>query len=140
MLVAKESITTSASRESVWKIWSDVSNWPQWDHSIQKCEFRGEFKEGAEAVLHPKSGPKTNVKIVDFVYKEKFTTISNLPLWSSITFKHKLKSDGDSLKITHRVDFHGCLAPVLNFFIGGSIKSDLSLALKSLVQRAEKTH
>ncbi len=138
MLIAKYSVVTSASPEAVWKVWSDVKNWSAWDPDVASCEIKGEFQEGAKAILKPSSGPRVHIEIINCVALESFVSKSFLPFWTSLTFEHKMKETNEGIKITHRVDLNGLAAPLFYCILGESIRQGLPRALRNLAGFAEK--
>jgi Polyketide cyclase / dehydrase and lipid transport len=44
---------TTASPETIWRLWSDVSNWSRWDTDLEEVTLDGEFTEGAKGALRP---------------------------------------------------------------------------------------
>ena len=50
-------------REDIWRLWTDVSNWPKWhDGAIEYCKIDGAFEVGNHFMLKPKD--ERPVKIV----------------------------------------------------------------------------
>lgn len=137
MLIAKSSIVTPASPQSVWKVWSDVKNWSAWDPDVASCEMKGEFQDGAKAILKPSSGPRVNIEIIKCVAFKSFVSKSYLPL-CTLVFEHKMKEIDGGTKITHCVHLNGFAAPLFYCIIGTSIQQGLPIALRNLAGFAEK--
>ena len=137
MLVAESSIVTSAREEDIWRVWSDVSNWSQWDPDVRRCEMHGAFQRGAEAVLTPASGPSVNVEIIECIANQVFVSRSALPCSTFLVFEHRMNRTSEGLVVTHRVELtDGCMGFIFNFFLGDSIRAGLPVALNNLSQKA----
>ncbi|MCI0382498.1 MAG: hypothetical protein L0207_05565 [Chlamydiae bacterium] len=138
MLVAKSSTVTSATPESIWKIWTDVKNWSTWDRDVAYCEMNENFQTGAKAVLKPTSGPRVNIEIIECTAMKSFITKGTLFFGTSLIFKHKITQVDEGLKITHKVELQGCLAPLFYCLLGPSIQQGLPIALQNLAEKAKK--
>jgi hypothetical protein len=44
-------VTTSASPDAVWALWSDPTTWHSWDPAVQSVAFEGGFGEGAGGTM-----------------------------------------------------------------------------------------
>lgn len=60
-------------KEDIWRIWSDVNNWPKWDKELEYCKMHDEFIEGTQFILKPKNGPKVKLILSEVKPSEKFT-------------------------------------------------------------------
>jgi hypothetical protein len=56
---------TTATKERIWKLWSDVPHWNTWDKEVETSELFGEFKAGTKGVLKPAGGPKTKFEMTE---------------------------------------------------------------------------
>ena len=130
-------IETNATPEQIWKLWSDVKNWNQWDEEIEMSELYGGFEVGVKGVLKPKGGPKTKFEMLTVDYLRGFSDRSFLPL-TKMDFIHKLEEKNGKLFITHRVEIKGTLTFLFSRVIGNKIASELPKAMKKLSEMAEK--
>jgi polyketide cyclase/dehydrase/lipid transport protein len=46
-----ETVTTSASAQAVWALWSDPGSWHAWDPSVESVALKGHFAEGAAGTM-----------------------------------------------------------------------------------------
>jgi hypothetical protein len=44
-------VTTTASPQAVWAIWSDPGSWHQWDPAVESVALEGHFAEGAAGAM-----------------------------------------------------------------------------------------
>ena len=65
MWEAKYSVKTKAKKEAIWKLWTDVENWKEWDKSVKWSNINGDFKIGTKGKLKPKEGPVTNFELIE---------------------------------------------------------------------------
>jgi dihydrofolate reductase len=53
MWAAEHSIETTASPESIWRRWSDVASWGDWNADIERIEISGPFAAGSTIAMTP---------------------------------------------------------------------------------------
>lgn len=130
------SIKTTASKERIWKIWSDVPAWKTWDDQVQDSSLKGLFQQGGEGVLKPTSGPKSTFQLIEVTEGQSFTSRAKLPL-AQMDFIHTLAQSNGELILTHRIEISGLLTFLFSRVIGNKLLSELPKALTKLAQMAE---
>jgi uncharacterized protein YndB with AHSA1/START domain len=45
---------TTAPPAEVWRLWSDIARWPEWDVDLEAVTLDGEFRAGASGTLQPR--------------------------------------------------------------------------------------
>jgi hypothetical protein len=138
MWTAEHTLVTNATKESVWKAWADVENWPKWDKGVEWCRMDGDFKTGTTYALKPVGGPEAKSVITDCQPLKRFADITKLPL-AKMEFIHELAEEKDGLHVTHRVIISG---PLVFFFaqvIGKDTERDLPETIGNLVRVAMKS-
>jgi hypothetical protein len=128
--------TTKATKEQIWKLWTDVTNWKKWDNDVEDSKLYGDFKDGTQGILKPSGGPKTKFITTDVIHPEKFTLRSNLPL-CTMDFIHTMSETKDGLTITHKVILKGLLSFFFSKIIGKKIAKGLPYAVENLISLAE---
>jgi hypothetical protein len=128
---------TNATKEQIWKLWTDVANWNSWDKEVESSELYGEFKKGTKGVLKPADGPKTKFEMIECTNFKSFTDRSFLPL-CKMDFIHTINETKDGLEITHKVVMTGLLTFLFSKVIGSKIKLGLPLAVEKLIEVAER--
>lgn len=48
------SIVSRATREAIWRLWTDVARWGRWDDAIEMSDLEGSFAVGAGGGSVPK--------------------------------------------------------------------------------------
>lgn len=127
---------TTAPKERVWKLWSQVSDWNRWDNEVEKSEIFGTFAVGTKGSLKPVGGPKTSFEIIACQHLSTFTDRSFLPL-CSIDFIHTLTETEHGLEVSHKVVMQGAMTWLFSRVIGKNIAHGLPGAVKKLVELAE---
>ena len=130
--------TTAAPRETIWSVWKDVADWPQWDDGIEEVTLNGEFAVGATGKLKPSGGPRFPFEVTEIKDGHAFTDVTKLPL-ARLTFAHELR-DGDQqgeTTIFQRISIEGPLTFLWSRVIGKDLKKDVPGTMRSLAEYAE---
>lgn len=136
MLIIKHTVETTASPETVWKIWQDVSNWNTWDHGIEFSTINGPFQAGTTGTLKPKGGPLVHTTLTQVEPMQMFVDETKLPL-TRIIFSHSLRESVGKTYVTHTIEMRGLLSFVFAFLIGRNMKKNLPQEMMALVRKAE---
>lgn len=136
----QESIHIESSKETIFSLYKDVSNWKQWDDEVEASAITGSFSTGSSGFLKPIKGPKSKIYLADVKDHQSFTVTSHLPL-CKITFEHEIIPIQDNLmNVIHRVSFSGISSPLFGRIIGKQIKKGLPKSLSGLKSSYEKLH
>lgn len=127
---------TTATPEAIWKIWTDVPNWKQWDDGLQDAQIDGEFKTGTKGKLIPDKGPKSKF-IIDAVDPGKsYTFKARIPLgW--LIIKRTLVVQESQTVFTHDVQFTGIFKKPLGNKIGKRYRTMLPEVMGKIKTLAE---
>ncbi len=127
---------TKASKEQIWKLWSDVPNWNLWDQEVETSEIFGAFQKGTKGVLKPAGGPKSKFEMIECTKFKSFAARSFLPL-CKMDFIHTITETSDGIEVTHKVEMTGFMTFLFSKVIGSKIKVGLPVAVEKLVELAE---
>lgn len=128
---------TTAKKEIIWKLWTDVSNWNIWDAEVETAELFGQFQTGTKGILKPKGGPKAKFVMIECTNLKSFTDRSFLPL-CKMDFIHSMTETNNGLEITHKIEMTGFMTFLFSKVIGNKIKVGLPIAVDKLIKLAEK--
>jgi len=93
----------NAKKETIWALWSDINNWPDWDVGLSACESLGDFSAGKTFKLTPKGAPEAvTATLQEVVENERFSDKTDLG-FATIEAAHEMKMDGDDLLVTHTI-------------------------------------
>ena len=130
---------TTATKEQIWELWADVSNWNHWDKEVESSEIFSEFRKGTKGVLKPVDGPKARFEITECSHFTSFTSRSFLPL-CKMDFIHTITDTRGEIEVTHKIVMSGLMTFLFSKVIGSKITAGLPVAVKKLVQLAEKNN
>jgi hypothetical protein len=132
----EHSEVSSADRESVWALWSDVGSWPAWDDGIEQVTLDGPFEAGSRGSLKPAGSRAVKFAVIEARPGEGFVDETRLPL-ARMRFEHELTdAAGGGVRITHRVTISGPLTPLWRRVIGRDLERDLPGTVATLARHA----
>ncbi len=132
------SLTTAAKPQAVWQIWTDVSNWQQWDIGLQEAEIEGAFTEGTKGRVLSLEGRWSKFRIVECQPSKSYTLRMRLPL-GSLWLKRYLSDEGEGeIRITHEVWFQGLSKGIFARIFGERFRSMLPEVVKKVKYIAEQ--
>ncbi len=98
---------SEATSENVWKLWSDVGTWSQWDHGLEWCKMKKghKFQLNGEASLLPKGSPQqVDIRIIECTPNKSFTDTATFELGILVAF-HEIIPHKNGVNIKHTLSF-----------------------------------
>lgn len=136
----KYSAQTSASKSTLWRLWTDVENWKAFDTALEYSylEENTAFREGAKGYLKAESAPRVSFEILQLNDQQSFSVQLNIPLYQTIQQQRYFESDNNGETIfTHEVKFNGGLSPLVYVFLQRIYKRETQLVVEQLKSLAE---
>src|SRR5215217_6631769 len=78
MWTNEQSIETTASREAIWRLWSDVAGWPEWNGDIEHIEISGPFAPGSTITMTPVDQDPIELRVAEAVEPDLFVDEADL--------------------------------------------------------------
>lgn len=140
-LAFKYSVETSAGKDTVWRLWSDVDGWKRFDTALEfsRLSDGDSFGEGASGYLKAKGAPRTRFEILRVNEGVSFLVRLQLPLHHTIDQQRYFAvSDSGATVITHEVSFNGLLSPVIYAVLSRIYKKETRQVVDRLKLLAEQ--
>jgi hypothetical protein len=131
----EEKITIAVPPRTIFKIWSDVERWKDWDPDTQEARLNGAFAVGCTGHLVPTKGKGVNIKITECTTDKSFTCVGGIPGFS-MAFVHEVRPLSEGCEVLHRVTFSGPLSFIFAPLIGAQIRKGLPVTMTSLKKYA----
>ena len=128
-------VTTTASADAIWRLWTDVTTWKDWDRGLKDAEMTGPMKLGATGRIIPLSGPASTFQITEFVDGEHYAFETRMPL-ARLTVRRTLISR-DPVTFRHDVSFDGLGAGFWAGRFGPGFRAALPPTMAALSAQAE---
>ena len=105
--------TFEAEPDAVWKVWTDVARWPEWDVSKQIARLDGRFEPGACGWAKQRGNLGGSFTITAVDAGRRWVSECPLPL-GKVIFDHLLEPVGNGqIRVVKRVEVEGGLAALL---------------------------
>jgi hypothetical protein len=137
MWVAEHTIETPATPEAIWRQWSDVDGWPEWNRDIERIELDGPFAAGGRITMTPVGQEPVELRIAEALEPEQFVDEADLGDIVVRTIHRVERLDEGRARVTYRMEITGPAADTLGPQIGPEISGDFPQVLAALVERAE---
>ncbi|HSS92844.1 MAG TPA: SRPBCC family protein [Candidatus Dormibacteraeota bacterium] len=131
------SVETTAPADSVWKIWSDMSTWGDWNPNVSTMEWRGPFASGTTGVMNTRAGQHHKMALHDVVPGYGFALETSVVPGTRFRFNCQIQPTGQKTRIGQSVEVKGPLGPLLSGILGPQVSKDFGLLLSNLAAKAE---
>ena len=130
--------STTAAPEKIWRVWTDVPNWKQWDKGLKEAILNGEFKKGTKGKLVPDKGPRSTFIISELDPGVSYTFKTRIPFGWLIVQRTLEVKDGIT-HFTHDVEFTGPFKKLLGKKLGKNYRAMLPEVMQTIQQLAEQS-
>ena len=128
-----------AEPDAVWKVWTDVACWAEWDVSKEIAQLDGPFETGARGWAKQRGnlGGPFIITLVDA--GRRWVSECPVPL-GAVTFEHMIKPEtAGHVRIVKRADVQGGTGPLLRL-LAPRMRRDTAASLAALQQRVCQQH
>jgi hypothetical protein len=131
------SVETTASAGSVWKIWSDMSTWGEWNPNVSTMDWTGGFSAGTEGIMNTRAGQHHKMKLVEVQPGRFFALETSVVPGTTFRFNCRVNPTGAGTRIGQTVEVKGPLGPVLRGMLGPQVSKEFGTLLSNLAKKAE---
>jgi uncharacterized protein YndB with AHSA1/START domain len=129
-------VQTTVSAAELWRHWSDMAAWPQWNDGIEKIQIDGPFAVGTRFTMTPPGEDPVEMRIAEIVPGESF--VDEMDTGDIVVRTvHRLEPAGGTTTIVYRTEITGPAAAQLGPRLGPAITADFPDVLAALVTLAE---
>src|SRR3979411_2911699 len=125
------SVESSAAPEKVWKIWSDMSTWGDWNPNVSTMEWQGGFASGATGGMKTPAGQHPKMKAL-----ARVPGPSVVP-GTTFRFNCRIVPLNGKSRVSQHVEVKGPLGPILGGMLGPQVSKEFGTLLSNLAKRAE---
>jgi uncharacterized protein YndB with AHSA1/START domain len=131
------SVESTAPAEKVWRIWSDMSTWGQWNPNVTTMDWQGGFESGTTGVMNTPSGQHHKMQLVDVQPGRSFALLTAVVPGTRFRFNCRIEPSGGKTKVSQAVEVGGPLGPVMGGVLGPQVSKDFPTLLQNLARKAE---
>ena len=128
-------VTTTATAEQVWALWTDVSTWKAWDKGLRDAELAGPMQRGSKGKIISSSGSTAVFEVTEFDPKRFYTFVTALPL-AKLTIRRTIVGASPT-RFRHEVSFSGASAVVFANTLGPGFRKALPPTMREIAAIAE---
>jgi uncharacterized protein YndB with AHSA1/START domain len=123
-----------ADPDAVWKVWTDVAGWPDWDVSKEIAQLEGPFEPGARGWAKQRGNLGGSFVVIAVDPGRRWVTQCPVPL-GTVTFSHLLEPAAEgSVRLVKRADVHGGSGPLLRL-LAPRMRRDTTASFAALRRR-----
>jgi hypothetical protein len=138
MWSTEHSIETETSPDAIWRLWSDVASWPDWNDDIERIEISGPFAVGSIISMTPLGQDTVDLRIAEVSEPDLFVDEADFGD-AVIRTVHRIDPVGDGRsRITYRMEITGPAADRIGPQLGPEISADFPQTLAGLVEQATR--
>src|SRR2546427_5721381 len=131
------SVDTTASPDKVWKIWSDMSTWGDWNPNVSTMEWAGGFQSGTTGVMNTRAGQHHKMKLLDVVPGQSFALETSVVPLTYFRFNCRIGSAGGKTTGGQWVEAKGPPRPLLGGMMGPQGSKEVGALLRNPAEPAE---
>ncbi|TMF72105.1 MAG: hypothetical protein E6I13_02845 [Chloroflexi bacterium] len=137
MAFREASLETTAPPATVWRVWSDVNRWPEWNPDMKESRLDGPLKLGATGMINTKSGGKHDVVVTHFQDGLSFELESTALPGTKMAIRATIAPSGAGTRISQGFEPRGLLAPLVGPMMSGQILKTFNAVLDGLKRKVE---
>jgi hypothetical protein len=132
------SVETTATADQVWKVWSDMSTWGEWNPNVATMDWTGGFVQGSTGVMNTRAGMHHPMKLAEVQPGRSFILETRVIPGTVFFFHCKVEPAGGKTKVSQTVSVGGPLG-FLGFMFGPQVSKEFGTLLSNLAKRAESS-
>jgi Polyketide cyclase / dehydrase and lipid transport len=137
MFLFECAVTFEAEAATVWRIWTDVARWPEWDVSKEIAQMDGEFQAGTSGWVKKHNALGGTFAITSVEPGRHWISESPLPL-GRVIFDHVVEPlPGGQVRVAKGVQVEGGSAGLFRLLAAPRMRRDIETSLAALQQRAQ---
>jgi hypothetical protein len=114
-----------ADAAAVWKVWTDVDNWPAWDVSKEIARLDGPFVPGTQGWAKQRGNLGGTFTITAVEPERRWVSECPLPL-GKVAFNHLIEPQGNGrVLVTKAVEVHGGFAGLFRLLFATKMRRDI---------------
>lgn len=125
------------NKEEIWRIWTDVNNWPKWHGDLEYCKMEGDFIVGNHFMLKPKGVGAVKIVLTEIEAGYKFTDCTTF-FGAKMYDTHALEETHDGLKLTNTLVVKGPLQLLWIKLVAKNVADTVPDEMEALVKLARR--
>ncbi len=94
--------------EDIWRIWTNINNWPTWHGDLDYCSLEGKFEVGNHFFWKPKGAKAVKIVLTEINHGYSFTDCTTF-FGAKMYDTHVMEETDKGLKLTNTLVVTGLL-------------------------------
>ena len=129
---------TTAAPADIWRVWSDVNTWPEWNPDMRESRLDGPLRQGATGMINTHSGGKHDVVVTMVDPGRSFELESTAMPMTRMAIRATITPIEGGTRLTQAFEPRGLLAPIVGPMMSGAILGTFAKVLAGLADKVEK--
>jgi uncharacterized protein YndB with AHSA1/START domain len=130
---------TTAAPADVWRVWSDVNTWPEWNPDMKESRLDGPLRQGTTGMINTRSGGKHDVVVTMVEPGRSFELESTAMPMTRMAIRATITPIEGGTRLTQAFEPRGLLAPIVGPMMSGAILGTFAKVLTGLADKVEKS-
>ena len=126
-------------RQDIWRIWTDINNWPTWHRDLDYCKLEGKFEVGNHFFLKPKGVKPVKILLTEINEGYSFTDCTSF-FGAKMYDTHSMEDTVEGLKLTNKLVVTGPLKWLWIKLVAQNVADTISEETEKLVKLARSLH
>lgn len=127
------------NRTDIWRIWTDINNWPIWHDDLDYCKLDGDFVVGNHFMLKPKGVRPVKILLTAINDGYSFTDCTSF-IGAKMYDTHAMEETPDGLKLTNHMVVTGPLKWLWIKLVAQHVADTIPDETEALVALARQHH
>ena len=124
------------NKEDIWRIWTDVNNWPTWHGDLDYCKMEGDFVVGNHFTLKPKGVNAVKIQLTAIDEGHQFTDCTTF-FGAKMYDTHTMEETSEGLKLTNTLTVTGPLKWLWIKLVAQNVADTVPGEMEALVKLAK---
>lgn len=129
-------IYSNISPDKVWKLWTDINNWPTWHDDLDYCKLEGKFKVGNYFMLKPKGASAVKITLTEIKNKESFTDCTKF-FGAKMYDTHSMKITDKGVILSNKIVVTGPLRWIWIKLVAQNVANTVPHEMETLAKLAQ---
>ncbi len=127
----------NVEKEEIWRIWTDVNNWPKWHGDLDYCKMEDSFEVGKHFILKPKGVRPVKIIITEIDEGNKFTDCTSF-FGAKMYDTHALEETPNGLQLTNILVVTGPLKWLWIKLVAQDVANTVPDEMEALIELAAR--
>jgi len=127
----------NVEKEEIWRIWTDVNNWPKWHGDLDYCKMEDSFVVGKHFILKPKGVRPVKIIITEIDEGNKFTDCTSF-FGAKMYDTHALEETPNGLQLTNILVVTGPLKWLWIKLVAQDVANTVPDEMEALIELAAR--